>query len=556
MPSPILKNQGIAIENTPPEKLSPSANRLGQAGADGLLMAQFSQLLDKISVELEKTTDFNTLLANQTSTLANSKNSAQEEESARFQQQQSEVNTFTAVKSESVKSSVKHSDNSAQENSTQENSNRTSCEQDASTVDKTETVDVAEQGNSEAKEDANHEAPSEEILIETPIPASSEKSEDTEGAILAAGVQLTAATSNEVVIDETPQLPVSQGLPSQTKIHESPAVQENAAVQDGLVESRFQPGVKVITGEPSGGAPTQSENPQGTPLIPEFQSVTGEELQVVKEVTSAIQQTALNQQVQQGQPRGEDQLAKLVEGLLQGKNGEEAGAQQVILSPTFKPQSELFSSLVQSRILSNPSEASVLRGVEQMSSFTNSGAQQGHSQTLNGQAHGSVINLKADKSEAAANKESMKELSKGQELRTLKKVEEALRDVAKSRDGKSISLRLDPPSLGSVRVEVSIRDGVLHARLAADNAHVNTLLRDKGAELQQVLRGLGLDVNNVNVSVQDDGSQQNANADTFSQQQEQFERESRGETDGFSANDSVAVVGEQKSSQISDHWVA
>ena len=551
MPSPILKNQGIAIENTPPEKLSPSANRLGQAGADGLLMAQFSQLLDKISVELEKTTDFNTLLANQTSTLANSKNSAQEEESARFQQQQSEVNTFTAVKSESVQSSVKHSDNSAQENS-----NRTSCEQDASTVDKTETVDVAEQDNSEAKEDANHEAPSEEILIETPIPASSEKSEDTEGAILAAGVQLTAATSNEVVIDETPQLPVSQGLPSQTKIHESPAVQENVAVQDGLVESRFQPGVKVITGEPSGGAPTQSENHQGTPLIPEFQSVTGEELQVVKEVTSAIQQTALNQQVQQGQPRGEDQLAKLVEGLLQGKNGEEAGAQQVILSPTFKPQSELFSSLVQSRILSNPSEASVLRGVEQMSSFTNSGAQQGHSQTLNGQAHGSVINLKADKSEAAANKESMKELSKGQELRTLKKVEEALRDVAKSRDGKSISLRLDPPSLGSVRVEVSIRDGVLHARLAADNAHVNTLLRDKGAELQQVLRGLGLDVNNVNVSVQDDGSQQNANADTFSQQQEQFERESRGETDGFSAHDSVAVVGEQKSSQISDHWVA
>lgn len=98
-------------------------------------------------------------------------------------------------------------------------------------------------------------------------------------------------------------------------------------------------------------------------------------------------------------------------------------------------------------------------------------------------------------------------------MKTLEKVEQALKEAMKSSDGKTISLRLDPPSLGSLKVDVTLKEGSLYARIVADSREVASFLRDKGHEVQRMLRGLGLNVDRVNVFVGSDSGNQ-----TYSQE--------------------------------------
>lgn len=96
---------------------------------------------------------------------------------------------------------------------------------------------------------------------------------------------------------------------------------------------------------------------------------------------------------------------------------------------------------------------------------------------------------------------SARPLNPVQSTRTLEKVEQALKEAAKSRDGKTISLRLDPPDLGKVKVDVSLRDGALHARIVVESPAVNQLMRERAHDLQQNLRSLGLNVDTISVSI-------------------------------------------------------
>jgi flagellar hook-length control protein FliK len=100
-------------------------------------------------------------------------------------------------------------------------------------------------------------------------------------------------------------------------------------------------------------------------------------------------------------------------------------------------------------------------------------------------------------------------LTRPQLVRMLERVESTLKEAARSRDGKTISLNLEPVDLGKIKVDVSLRDGVLHARISPENEQVLTALREHAHELQGTLRKLGLDVDSVTVSV---------TADEFSRQ--------------------------------------
>jgi flagellar hook-length control protein FliK len=83
----------------------------------------------------------------------------------------------------------------------------------------------------------------------------------------------------------------------------------------------------------------------------------------------------------------------------------------------------------------------------------------------------------------------------------LERVEATLKEAARGRDGKTISLHLEPVDLGKVKVDVSLREGTLHARISPDNQQVAQALRDHAHELQGALRKLGLEVDSVTVSV-------------------------------------------------------
>ena len=99
-------------------------------------------------------------------------------------------------------------------------------------------------------------------------------------------------------------------------------------------------------------------------------------------------------------------------------------------------------------------------------------------------------------------------LNKATQQRMLDRVESALKEAARTRDGKTISLKLEPVNLGQVKVDVSLRDGALHARVTPQNKEVLMALREHSHELQGALRRLGLNVERVTVQVVGDSFQQ------------------------------------------------
>ena len=173
-------------------------------------------------------------------------------------------------------------------------------------------------------------------------------------------------------------------------------------------------------------------------------------------------------------------------------------------------------------------------------------------------ANASTVTGKQHTDEGTASKETQR-LPRNFESKTLAKVEEALQEVARSRDGKTISVRLDPPSLGKVKIDVTMREGVLHARLQADSAQVSTLLREHGMDLQYALRKLGLTVDEISITVVPDREQSSEFQGNYSQEGssggETHEQEG-GEYEVTNSTTAVDVQNTSDGDDTEDHWVA
>lgn len=105
-------------------------------------------------------------------------------------------------------------------------------------------------------------------------------------------------------------------------------------------------------------------------------------------------------------------------------------------------------------------------------------------------------------------------LNRAEVTRMVQRVEVVMKEAARARDGKTISFRVEPYNLGEVKVDVSLRDGALHARLKAENPQVASALRDRAHELQGALRKLGLEVDAVTVTVLSEDADTNTAADS------------------------------------------
>jgi flagellar hook-length control protein FliK len=104
-------------------------------------------------------------------------------------------------------------------------------------------------------------------------------------------------------------------------------------------------------------------------------------------------------------------------------------------------------------------------------------------------------------------------LSRSATFRMLERVNATLKEAARARDGKTISLHLEPVDLGRIKVDVSLKEGALHARLTPESAQVGQALREHAHELQAALRRLGLDVEKVTVNVSADNQGNDFSAD-------------------------------------------
>ena len=150
--------------------------------------------------------------------------------------------------------------------------------------------------------------------------------------------------------------------------------------------------------------------------------------------------------------------------------------------------------------------------------------------------------------------------------RMLQRVNETLKEAARSRDGKSITLKLDPVDMGKVRVDVTLREGRLHAKITPDNQEVMQSLRENAHDLQASLRKLGLSVDSVSVSIgleRSEEEQQGQNLSGGSSFQDEghnlpFEDSQLPENmfGNEIASNPTATGSEGSSSPEIDHWIA
>jgi len=174
----------------------------------------------------------------------------------------------------------------------------------------------------------------------------------------------------------------------------------------------------------------------------------------------------------------------------------------------------------------------------------------------------------SNKGQAASdNAKSAKSAPKLQQLRTLERVESALREIARSKDGKTISLQIDPPQLGKVRADVTLKNGTLHARLTPENGQVLSMLREHAPELQASLRRLGLNVETITVSVASDwtngftlgdGSSDLA-GNNFRDDRQNMPSESGQHAETTVGNELAGSIGgsvQKAKTNTLDHWIA
>ena len=143
--------------------------------------------------------------------------------------------------------------------------------------------------------------------------------------------------------------------------------------------------------------------------------------------------------------------------------------------------------------------------------------------------------------------------------RTLERVEQTLKEAARAKDGKSISLILNPTELGQVKVDVTLREGTLHARISAENTQVAQLLRERAHELQGMLRKLGLDVDNVTVAVHCEEQGFGQLHQDLGRRDSQQQSGNGTQTDAAGISNNAQLGGlnvGQLSNQALDHWVA
>jgi flagellar hook-length control protein FliK len=153
--------------------------------------------------------------------------------------------------------------------------------------------------------------------------------------------------------------------------------------------------------------------------------------------------------------------------------------------------------------------------------------------------------------------------------RMMERVESTLKEAARSRDGKTLSLRLEPVDLGKVKVDVSLRDGALHARISPENQQVMQGLREHAHELQGALRKLGLDVDSVSVSITADefsgemtSGQGSFDGSSFQQERNNMPQDRAQLADntiGSKLAETLNAGGDSRVSkalEMVDHWIA
>jgi flagellar hook-length control protein FliK len=126
--------------------------------------------------------------------------------------------------------------------------------------------------------------------------------------------------------------------------------------------------------------------------------------------------------------------------------------------------------------------------------------------------------------------ESGDELSAADQMRLIQRVARAIE--AAPQNGGILRLRLSPPELGAVRLEVAVRRGKMTARIETESAQTRNVLLDQLPQLRERLEGQGIRIDRFEVEVgpQDHGDSSSQSSHTEDPYRSSSPRENRPKT--------------------------
>lgn len=147
-----------------------------------------------------------------------------------------------------------------------------------------------------------------------------------------------------------------------------------------------------------------------------------------------------------------------------------------------------------------------------------------------GRSVSSTVANNATEASGTTNEPQGPELTTVDRARFVRRVGGAIRS-AQSRDG-NIQLRLSPPELGTLRIQIAVKEGVVTAHLETDNTAARTLLLDNLPALRERLAEQEIRIEKFDVDVGRDDERQadHPEAEDRENKQSRFRRDKQAET--------------------------
>jgi flagellar hook-length control protein FliK len=360
------------------------------------------------------------------------------------------------------KPSVPQADRELGEQQTQQGSDGLSGQQNDDVVSADAEQSVPEQVEAELCKDhsADLAAPATDLDSEVEDPALWQQEVDGSPDV-AANPKRASAGADQAVL---------KSPANQAQIASAPLGEDKTPVQDNSLSVQGEPAVAVPEELSASKAPVAGKASSQAPLAD----------------TQGYQQAASTSQPTQGQ---DAEISRFLadSAAAATRRASEASTRVLLLSQAFE------------QMRTNAREG--LGGLSGAAGASTGGFNSG---AFGGEARGA-----ASKNVMARERTEPQPMSRAAALRMLERVQLTLKEAARARDGKTISLNLEPVDLGRIKVDVSLRDGALHARLTPENSQVVQALREHAHELQAILRKLGLDVERVTVNVSGEEAKDN-----------------------------------------------
>ncbi len=160
---------------------------------------------------------------------------------------------------------------------------------------------------------------------------------------------------------------------------------------------------------------------------------------------------------------------------------------------------------------------------------------------------------------AAAKSKAASGLPAKDQAKVVEQVKELLQKAIQNRDSNTITVRVNPPELGMMTVKVTQRESQLYARIIPESQEVEQVLRNKVAEVTNVLSAAGLKPDQVHVSI----GRERTDAEAFQFQQfmsrsDSGQRQESGERQGARKEQSMSGTSMRNSEELVADlgWVA